>query len=117
MRNNRAHTNPFCITLQGAVIASGIILTYFIISGVKIQSSWMVAFAIILFSAQFIHLMFGIKNPIGYVLMIIIVLSSLLMLKVFYSFPDSWLAEGIMDNLIYVVPGFVFLDILRNLTD
>ncbi|MFH1424625.1 MAG: hypothetical protein ABIG20_02980 [archaeon] len=116
LRNRKAHMNPLCLGIQGAVIVSGIYFTYLLMSA-AFPTMYFFIFAIILFASQFIHLMFGIKNPIGYVLMLIITFSALIMMKAIYSFPDSGVTDFLLANALFIIPIFVALDITRNIFD
>jgi len=117
MLNRKAHINPPCIIAQGLVIGSGIILTYFAATTNHVKPIWIVVFAIVMFASQFIHMMYGIKNMVGYVLMLIIVFMALITMKVLYSFPATALGQFIARNLVVIVPVFVILDFVRDLID
>ena len=102
---------------QGLVIASGIILTYFAATSNHIDPAWIVTFAVIIFASQFIHMVYGIKNMVGYILMLVIVFMALITMKVLYSFPATALGQFISRNLVVIVPVFVVLDFVRDLLD
>ena len=116
LKNNSGHMNLPSILVQVITILTGATMTVLLFTGSRITSFWVLLFAIIFLFSQGIHLLFGM-NPIGMMLSLIIIITSVFLLKSVIISPSSGFSALFMANAIIFIPVFTILDIIRELVD
>jgi hypothetical protein len=116
MKNKKAHINAPCMIMKAILILSASYLTFMLATNRAVPTQMIAGFAVIIFFAQFINMMFGM-NPLGMIFGMFIALFSLIMLKTVYSYPSSGIGQFFIRNTLYIAPTVVIIDILRDLID
>jgi len=116
MKNNKAHLNIPGLIVKTMVVGSAGILTTMVIMGKNVPSSAIAGFAMLIFFAQFLNMMFGM-NFIGMIAGMIVALFTLIMLKAVYSYPDTIFGQFFITNITIIAPTLAGIDILRDIID
>jgi len=114
MKNIRAHVDPICIIPVTIGLILGGLVTATLYGGGTPASYLVIAFAGTILVSQIVHLFHHGINPISGIIGLVVFIMSMLLIRATLGTAGG-LGEFYLNNLIYLAPSLMVLDLVKTL--